>query len=60
VSYADGVLTVRARHIMARHILAERLHQSIELTASSLARTPITIRYTVDAPPLPVKSGEPE
>jgi hypothetical protein len=60
VSYADGVLTVRARHIMARHMLAERLHQSIELTASSLARTPITIRYTVDAPMLPVTSGEPE
>jgi hypothetical protein len=60
VSYVDGVLTVRARHLMARHILAERLHQSIELTASSLARMPITIRYTVDAPPLPVQSGEPE
>ncbi|HVO69374.1 MAG TPA: hypothetical protein VMT24_04970 [Aggregatilineaceae bacterium] len=60
VSYADGVLTVRARHIMARHILAERLHQSIESTASSLAQMPITIRYTVDAPPLPVQAGEPE
>jgi hypothetical protein len=60
VSYADGVLTVRARHIMARDMLAERLHQSIERTASSLARMPITIRYTVDAPPLPVNLAEPE
>ena len=53
VSYADGVLTVRPRHLMARNMLAERLHQSLEMTASSMARTPITIRYTMETPPLP-------
>jgi hypothetical protein len=50
VSYADGVLTVRARHIMARDWLAERLNYSIEETASALAHYPITIRYVVDPP----------
>jgi hypothetical protein len=50
VSYADGVLTVRARHIMARDWLSERLNYSIEETASSLAQRPITIRYIVDPP----------
>ena len=50
VSYADGVLTVRARHIMARDWLAERLNYSIEETASALAQRPITIRYIVDPP----------
>jgi chromosomal replication initiation ATPase DnaA len=50
VSYADGVLTVRARHIMARDWLAERLNYSIEETASALAERPITIRYIVDSP----------
>jgi hypothetical protein len=60
VSYADGVLTVRARHIMARHILSERLHESIEMTISSLARMPITIRYTVDAPLVRANLVEPE
>jgi hypothetical protein len=50
VSYADGVLTVRARHIMARDWLAERLNYSIEETASGLAQYPITIRYIVDPP----------
>jgi hypothetical protein len=50
VSYADGVLTVRARHVMARDWLAERLNYSIEETASALAQHPITIRYVVDPP----------
>ena len=50
VSYADGVLTVRARHIMARDWLAERLNYSIEETASALAHYPITIRYVIDPP----------
>jgi hypothetical protein len=53
VSYADGVLTVRARHIMARDWLAERLNYSIEETASALAQCPITIQYIV-APPVRV------
>jgi hypothetical protein len=60
VSYADGVLTVRPRHIMARNMLAERLHQSLEMTASSMARMPITIQYTLEAPPQPVGLIEPE
>jgi hypothetical protein len=46
VSYADGVLTVCARHGVARDLLAQRLNQSIELSISRLARTPITVRYT--------------
>jgi hypothetical protein len=50
VSYADGILTVRARHAMARDWLAERLNQSIEWTVSSMARSPITIRYTATSP----------
>jgi hypothetical protein len=50
VSYADGVLTVRARHIMAHDWLSERLNYSIEETASALAQRPITIRYIVDPP----------
>jgi hypothetical protein len=45
VSYADGVLTVRARHDGARDWLAEHLNHSIEGTVSSLAQCPITVRY---------------
>jgi hypothetical protein len=50
VSYADGVLTVRARHIMAHDWLSERLNYSIEATASALAQRPITMRYIVEPP----------
>jgi len=60
VSYADGVLTVRPRHIMARYMLAERLHESIETTVSTLARVPITVRYAEVTLPLSVKVGGPE
>ncbi|MBN1564114.1 MAG: hypothetical protein JXA10_09750 [Anaerolineae bacterium] len=48
VSYADGVLTVRARHPLARDWLAQRLNHSIEETASFLAEVPIKICYTAD------------
>lgn len=46
VSYADGVLTVRARNVFARDLLAQRLTQSIDQTVSALARMPITVRFT--------------
>jgi hypothetical protein len=45
VSYTNGVLTVQAKHVMARDWLSKQLNQSIEETASALANTPITIRY---------------
>ena len=57
VSYADGVLTVRARHVMARDLLAQRLNVSIEATASALAQQPITIRYTTDSPVISEQAG---
>lgn len=50
VSYADGVLTLRARHSQARDLLAQHLNASIELSVSRLARIPVTIRYTADSP----------
>jgi hypothetical protein len=50
VSYEDGVLTVRARHIMAREMLSGRLNASIEAAVSALAKRPITVRYIVDPP----------
>jgi len=46
VSYADGVLTVCARHGVARDLLAQRLNQAIERSVSQLARVPITVQYT--------------
>jgi hypothetical protein len=46
VSYVEGVLTVRARNVFARDLLAQRLNQSIEQTVSALARTSITVRFT--------------
>ena len=46
VAYADGVLTVQARHGMARDWLAQRLNASIEQAASSFAPCPIKIQYT--------------
>ena len=46
VAYAEGVLTVRARNVFARDLLAQRLSQSIDQTVSALARTPITVRFT--------------
>lgn len=46
VSYADGVLTVRARNVYARDLLAQRLSQSIDQTVSALARLPVTVRFT--------------
>ncbi len=45
VSFHDGVLTVQARHALARKYLAERYNHSIEEMVSSLAQTPITIQY---------------
>lgn len=45
VSFEDGVLTVRARHYMARELLSKRLNKTIEETVSALAQVPITIRY---------------
>jgi hypothetical protein len=45
VSFHDGVLTVQARHALARKYLAERYNHTIEEMVSSLAQTPITIRY---------------
>jgi hypothetical protein len=50
VSYADGILTVRARHFMAREWLSKRLNHIIEETVSSLAQRPITIQYILDLP----------
>jgi hypothetical protein len=58
VSYVDGVLTVRARHITARDWLSERLNPTIETTASALAQQPITVRYVVD-PPLNLRAEAP-
>lgn len=52
VSYADGVLTVRAKHIMAHKWLSQRLNHAIEDAASKLAQTPITIHYVYDPPNL--------
>ncbi len=49
VSYADGVLTVRARNAYARALLTQRLNQSIDQTVSALARIPITVRFTAGA-----------
>ncbi len=46
VSYADGVLTVRARNAYARDLLVQRLSQSINQTVSALARLPVTVRFT--------------
>lgn len=46
VSYADGVLTVRARNVYARDLLAQRLGQSIDQTVSALARLSVTVRFT--------------
>jgi hypothetical protein len=45
VSYTNGVLTVQAKHVMAREWLSKQLNSSIEATASALANMPITIRY---------------
>jgi hypothetical protein len=45
VSYTNGILTVRAKHGMARDWLSKQLNDSIEATASALAKKPITIRY---------------
>jgi hypothetical protein len=45
VSYTNGVLTVQAKHVMARDWLSKQLNQSIEETISALANIPITIRY---------------
>jgi chromosomal replication initiation ATPase DnaA len=53
VSYADGILTVRARHFMAREWLSKRLNHIIEETVSSLAQRPITIQYILDLPSPP-------
>jgi hypothetical protein len=50
VAYADGVLTVRARHIMAREMLSGPLSTTVEETVSALAKRPITVRYLVDPP----------
>ncbi len=50
VSYVDGVLTVRARHMKARNWLAGQLNPSIEWTASRLAKVPIKIQYIADPP----------
>jgi hypothetical protein len=58
VSYVDGVLTVRARHITARDWLSERLNPTIETMASALAQQPITVRYVVD-PPLNLRAEAP-
>jgi hypothetical protein len=57
VSYTDGVITIRARHVMAHFWLSERLNPAIEEAVSAVARTPLKIRYVVDPPfsvsPLP-------
>lgn len=45
VAYEDGILTVRARHFMAREQLTRRFNPIIEQTLSNLAKTPIKIRY---------------
>lgn len=48
VAYADGVLTVNAKHPIVRDWLTERLNPSIEQTASAVAQRPVRIRYTAD------------
>ena len=48
VSYSDGVITVRARHALAKEWLAERLGETIEKMASTLAQIPITVRFVAD------------
>ncbi|MCD4684832.1 MAG: hypothetical protein K8S97_02715 [Anaerolineae bacterium] len=45
ISFHDGVLTVQARHAAACKYLTERYNTTIEPMVSSLAQTPITIRY---------------
>lgn len=47
IAFKDGVLTVKARHHMARELLASRLNKTIEETVSSLAQAPITVRYVL-------------
>lgn len=46
LSYANGILTVQARHRTACDWLTDRLNHTVEGTASSLAGGPIAIRYT--------------
>jgi hypothetical protein len=46
VSYAGGVLTVQARHTRARDMLAQRYGAQIAQLTSTLARQPITVRFT--------------
>jgi hypothetical protein len=48
IAYADGVITVRARHALAKEWLAERLGETIEKMASTLAQMPITVRFVAD------------
>jgi len=50
VTYRDGVLTVKAKHRMARDVLAQRLNYSIEKTASAMAQRPLTVHYVADLP----------
>lgn len=45
VSFHDGVLTIKARHSLARKYLAETYNHAIEEMVSSLAQVPITLRY---------------
>ncbi|GIV81427.1 MAG: hypothetical protein KatS3mg051_0781 [Anaerolineae bacterium] len=46
VSYAGGVLTVQARHERARDMLARQYGAQIAHLTSTLARQPITVRFT--------------
>ena len=48
VSYQDGILTLRARHFMAREQLSRRYNSVIEETISDLAKEKITVRYVLD------------
>lgn len=45
VSYKAGVLTIQTRHSLACTYLTEHYNSTIEPMVSSLAQTPITIRY---------------
>ena len=50
VAYHNGVLTVKAKHIMARDLLAQRLNYSIEKAASAMAQRALEIHYIADSP----------
>lgn len=50
ISYAEGVLTVRARNSLACEVLSVRFGEQITTLASSLARQPVVVRFVAENP----------